>query len=337
MISGITTTCFAASYTVAFLLELARLLLRHAARRLLAIGFAIAGFLAQTLYLGYRAYKAPAAPLSSAFDWYLVGAWILVVMYLYLTLFHADVAYGIFILPLALALIAAAQFANPEPFAQSPAAQVWGTIHGTFWLLATVAVIVGFVAGLMYLLQAWRLKRKVQPTPGLRLPSLEWLERVSARAIVISVLMAGVGTLSGIVLNLVNHRHQQDELPWSDPIVWQSAGMFAWLLAVALFNGLYRPARQGRKVAYLTIANFVFLAIFLTVQLIGSSSHSARLRAAASVGNGLRAVPGITISLGTSRNATECVPYRHHASPAPCSPLPAPCFARSDELPTGRL
>ena len=248
---------------------------------MLTLGFATAGLVAQTLFLGYRAYEAPAAPLSSAFDWYLLAAWALVVVYLYLSLFHPEVAYGIFILPLAMALIGAAQLANREPFPRSPAAQVWGTIHGTFWLLGAVAVIVGFVAGLMYLLQAWRLKHKLPPARGLRLPSLEWLERISGRAIVISVLMAGIGTLSGLVLNLVNHRHRQDELPWTDPIVWQSGGMFAWLLAAALFNGLYKPARRGRKVAYLTIANFVFLAIFLTMQLIGSGHHNARIRTAA--------------------------------------------------------
>jgi ABC-type transport system involved in cytochrome c biogenesis permease subunit len=278
MIHGITTTCFTASYVVAFALELARLLLRHAVRRVLTLGFVLAGLFAQSLFLGYRAYISPAAPLSSAFDWFLLASWMLVVVYLYLTLFHPEVAYGIFILPLAMALIGAAQFASREPFAQSPAAQVWGAIHGTFWLLGAVAVIIGFVAGLMYLLQASRLKNKVQPTPGLRLPSLEWLERTSGRAIVASVLMAGIGALSGIVLNLINHRHRQDELPWSDPIVWESSGMFAWLLLVALFNGLYRPARRGRKVAYLTIANFVFLAIFFTLQLLGPGQHTTRVR-----------------------------------------------------------
>ena len=215
MISGITTTCFAASYAVAFLLELARLLLRHAARRVLTLGFATAGLVAQTLYLGYRAYEAPpAAPLSSAFDWYLLAAWMLVVVYLYLTLFHPEVAYGIFILPLALALIGGGAIGQPRAVCRNRRRRRFGgTIHGTFWLLGAVAVIVGFVAGLMYLLQAWRLKHKLPPTRGLRLPSLEWLERVSGRAIVVSVLMAGIGTLSGIVLNLVNHRHQQDELP----------------------------------------------------------------------------------------------------------------------------
>lgn len=320
MIAGITTTCFAASYAVAFFLELVRLLLRHAARRVLTLGFALAGLLAQTLFLGYRAYTSQAAPLSSAFDWYLLAAWMLVVVYLYLTTFHPEMAYGIFILPLALALIGAAQYASRKPFAQSPAAQVWGTIHGTFWLLGAVAVIVGFVAGLMYLLQAWRLKNKVQPTPGLRLPSLEWLERTSGRAIVFSVFMAGIGTLSGIVLNLVNHHHQRDELPWSDPIVWQSVGLFAWLLATALFNGMYRPARQGRKVAYLTIANFVFLAIFLAIQLVGSGAHA--IRPGSTALQDFRAAIMATVDL---RNGP-------HSAPLPLTPSPSPAMGEGKTL-----
>ena len=123
--------------------------------------------------------------------------------------------------------------------------QFWGSIHGTFLLLGAVAVIIGFVAGVMYLLQARRLKSKL-PTPGgLRLPSLEWLERVNGRTIIVSVLMTGVGLLSGLVLNLVNHSQQHDALPWTDPIVWQSAGLFGWLLAAALFSGTL-PTGAGR-------------------------------------------------------------------------------------------
>ena len=57
----------------------------------------------------------------------------------------------------------------------------------------------------------------------------------------------GIGTLSGFVLNLVNHRYRQDELPWSDPIVWQSGGMFAWLLVAALFNAFYQAGAPGAQ------------------------------------------------------------------------------------------
>ncbi len=41
------------------------------------LGFAAAGFLAQTLYLGYRAMQSATLPLSSSFDWYLLAAWML--------------------------------------------------------------------------------------------------------------------------------------------------------------------------------------------------------------------------------------------------------------------
>ncbi len=278
MIAGISTTCFAASYAVALLLELIRLWRGGRVSRRMAMGFTAVGLLAQTLYLGRRAMMAQSVPLSSAYDWYLVAAWVLIAVDLYLTGFHPEVPHGIFILPLALGLIGAAQFASKKPFPQTEAAQFWGMIHGTFWLLGTVAVMVGFVAGLMYLVQARRLKQKLPAAGGLRLPSLEWLQRVNGRAIFVSVLMAGIGTLSGIVLNLVNQGQKQDELPWSDPIVWGSAGMFGWLLAAALFSAFYRPARQGRKVAYLTVANFLFLAIFLVLRLIGAGEHGGKPR-----------------------------------------------------------
>ncbi len=266
--AGITTLCFAASYAVALVLELARLVWRSPVRNALAFGFAAAGIVAETLYLGYRAATAESVPLASAYEWYLLAAWTLVAVYLYLAAMHPSVASGVFILPLALALVAAARYASRQAVAEKSASDVWVTIHATCWLLGAVAVSVGFATGVMYLLQAYRLKHKLPPLAGFRLPSLEWLERANGRAIVISALMAGAGLASGVVLNMVKHK-----LPWSDATVWRSVGFFGWLLAAALFSGLYRPARRGRKMAYLTVASFVFLAIFLTAQLAGNSEH----------------------------------------------------------------
>jgi hypothetical protein len=112
---------------------------------------------------------------------------------------------------------------------------------------------------------------------------LERLERVNSRAIVLSALLVGAGVLSGFVLNLIYHRQGGEQsVPWTNPMVWRSAGMFAWLLAAVAFTTLYRPARRGRKVAYLTVASFVFLAIFLVAQLVsaghefGAQSSAAR-------------------------------------------------------------
>ncbi|HEY4312885.1 MAG TPA: cytochrome c biogenesis protein CcsA [Pirellulales bacterium] len=275
MLAGISTLCFGASYAVAFALELSRLFFRSGVRGALLVVFAAAGLLAHTLFLGYRAATATTTPLSSPFDWFLVAAWVLAATYLYLSFYHPRTAVGLFILPLVLALVGVAQFfASHEPFAETRASQIWGSIHGVFILLGTVAVMVGFVAGVMYLLQSYRLKHKQLPSQGLRLPNLEWLDHINSRAIVISALMLAAGFLSGTVLNLVNHRLEVDELPWSDPVIWTSSLLLAWLATAAIFGVLYRPARQGRKVAYLTVASFLFLLLALGLRLFLPSAHS---------------------------------------------------------------
>jgi hypothetical protein len=136
--------------------------------------------------------------------------------------------------------------------------------------------LIGFVAGLMYLGQVRHLKHKIVPTRGLRLPSLEWLQWTNHRAIVVSVLMLGVGVLSGMILNLINIRNEAGRLAWDDPVVVSTWLMFVWLLAAAILGAVYRPARQGRKVAYLTLAGFVFLVLVLTAGLLLNSRHWTR-------------------------------------------------------------
>ncbi len=46
------------------------------------------------------------------------------------------------------------------------------------------------------------------------------------------------------------------------------------LLVATLFEIFYKPAQQGRKVAYLTLASFVFLVLVLTLTLTSSSTHA---------------------------------------------------------------
>jgi len=240
------------------------------------LSFVLAGLLAQTLYLGYRVVEHAASPLSSSFDWCLVAAWLLIVAYLYLSYYYPRAALGLYMLPLALALIgAAARFADRTPFEPGPASQVWGAVHGIALLVGTLTVTVGFVAGLMYLLQAHRLKRKLPPMSGFRLPSLEWLEKVNSRVIILSALMVGVGFVAGVILKVVGGP-RAGQLPWTDPVVWSSALMLAWLLAAAVFNAVYRPSRRGRKVAYLTVVSFVFLVVALSGFLLVSSEHGGQ-------------------------------------------------------------
>jgi ABC-type uncharacterized transport system permease subunit len=144
----------------------------------------------------------------------------------------------------------------------------------------------------MHLVQSYRLKHKLPATQGFQLPSLEWLERANSRATVFSTLALAVGFVSGLLLNLVNQSERPGEsLPWNDPVILSSAALLVWMVAAALFSVLYRPARQGRKVAYLTVASFLFLAGVLGYQLVASSVHGEQTKARRSVGNATEGVP----------------------------------------------
>jgi len=274
MLSGVSVTCFAASYAVALVLEITRLFFRSGIRGALMLGFAGAGLVAHTAFLAYRAAETTGSPLSSKQEWYLIAAWILVVVYLYLTSYHPKTAFGVFLLPMVLGLIGVgALLADAAPFTRMPSSELWGTIHGTSVLLATVSVLIGLTAGLMYLWQAYRLKHKLPARTGLRLPSLEWLQRVNSRAIVIAMIMLGIGILSGALLNLIRFRNRAEGVPLTDPFVVSTMVMFVWLLLSSVIGIFYRPAREGRRVASLTVVSFLFLAIALGIGLFVDTQH----------------------------------------------------------------
>ena len=171
-VSRISVVCFAASYAVALACEASRLLFRSGVRGAVMVGFAAAGLVAHTAFLLWRAASEGAVPLSSPFDWYLLAAWVLAAGSLALTLATPRTPIGLFMLPVVLALIGAATLSSREPFPQTPATQVWGMIHGSLNLAASLAVAAGAIAAVMWLFQAGRLARKQAPKRGFRMPSL---------------------------------------------------------------------------------------------------------------------------------------------------------------------
>ncbi len=100
MLSRITITCFAASYGVTLVLEVSRLFFRVRVRWLIMIAFAAAGLFAHTAYLWEQArseFGQPMlTPLSSWYDWCLLGAWVLAAAYLGLAIRRPQNTVGIF-------------------------------------------------------------------------------------------------------------------------------------------------------------------------------------------------------------------------------------------------
>lgn len=274
-VSRISVVCFAASYLVALACEASRLVFRSGVRGAVMVAFASAGLFAHTLFLLWRAVNTPAVPLSSAYDWYLLAAWVLAGGYLWLTASNPKTPFGLFMLPIVLGLIGAAQLSSRSPFPQSPATQIWGTIHGSFNLAASVAVAIGAIAALMWLIQAGRLARKQAPAQGFRMPSLEKLSVTARRAGAIAAWTASAGFISGLVLNAVNlRRGLLETVPWNDPVVLRMGALVAWLVVAAIASrSVARRPDGARTTAWLSLVSFAVLTGSILWGVLGPTRH----------------------------------------------------------------
>jgi ABC-type transport system involved in cytochrome c biogenesis permease subunit len=232
------------------------------ALRWLSLGFGAAGLLAQTIFLAVRR-----PPLAWQFGWMLFLAWILAVFYLYGSLHHRRLAWGVFVLPLILSLVGIATFLGPPPAGVEARPEMrgevpayWGWTHAALLLMAAVGVCVGFLASLMYLFQAYRLRAKLPPGKGLKLLSLERLEAMNRRAVNLAFPLLTAGMLLGAILMT----QVADQLAgWSDPRVLST--LVLWLTFVVLLALRYGYHLRGRPAAVLTIVAFVLLLCCITL------------------------------------------------------------------------
>ena len=254
--------CFAGTYGLALLSELARFVTRNAARWYLTVGLTALGWLVQTAYLANLGWSQGKVPVTTAFESLLVLSWIFALIGLYLMV-HSPrpVAVGLFVLPMVLALVVVAGRFSSRTAALDRwggASAFWGATHGIFLLAGAVSTCVAFAAGLMYLAQANRLKHKRRPRFGFALPSLEQSERLNRGAITLAFPLLTFGLLIGVVLDMATrHGAAGMALSWTDPKVVSAALM--WLVFAVLLNARFRPAMRGRSVMLLTILAFAFL------------------------------------------------------------------------------
>jgi ABC-type uncharacterized transport system permease subunit len=250
----VTVVCFAASYGVAFGLELWHLFRPRHIQRILALGFGAAGLLAHIIYM---AGQSP--PLGSQTGSLFLLALILAVFYVGESIHHARVAWALFVLPVVLGLIGLAVVMPGQSEATPPALRsFWGWTHGALLILAAVGVSVGFIASVMYLVQMRRLHAKVAPGQGLPLDNLERLELMNRRAILGAFPLLTAGLLAGFALQLYNGFSLQD---WLNPRILSILGL--WGVFAILLYLRYRVHVRGRQLALLTMLAFAILMFAL--------------------------------------------------------------------------
>ncbi|MFO0964946.1 MAG: cytochrome c biogenesis protein CcsA [Gemmataceae bacterium] len=262
LLSRVTVFCFAASYAVALALELWHLFRPRPILRYAALGFGAAGILAHAVFVVLQP-----LPLSTAFGSLLFLALILAVFYFYGAIHHYRLAWGLFVLPLVLGLVGVAYALQPATPSDPEgryifglrAERFWGATHGILVLLAAVGVCVGFLASLMYFVQLQRLRAKTAPSQGVRLWSLERLEAMNRRAILLAFPLLTAGLIVGIALQLQRGAWEG----FSNPKVLSTIGL--WLVFAILLYLRYAVHARGRQLALWTMVAFALLVIALIV------------------------------------------------------------------------
>ncbi len=262
LLGKITADCFTASYALALVLELLYLFRPRPVVRACALVLGGAGLLAHTLFVAVNP-----MPLETAYGSLIFLAWVLAMFYLYGSLHHRRVAWGLFVLPLVLGLVLLARLfhGDPGPRAETVSWELftllqgrhfWPALHGLLLLLAAIGISVGFVASVMYLAQVRRLRQKTLPGHGVKLLSLERLETMNRRAIILAFPMLTAGLLVGLVLLL-----KTDEQATGWVRILSVVGL--WVVFAILLYLRYRAHARGRRVALLTIVAFALLLFSL--------------------------------------------------------------------------
>ena len=201
-------------------------------------------------------------PLASPAEWLSVAAFALALVYLATILYLPRSPSGLLLLPLVLGLVAASHVASHQPFAPDRTFYFWGLAHGLLLLFGTVTMCIGFLAGVMYLAQSYALKHAKSPSADLAAAQPRMAraaQRPDARR------LDGLDPARLRLGRGAQHFESAARFVATscgrDPVVQSSAAMLLWLFAAEAFRLVYPAARQGRKVAYLTLASFAFVVI----------------------------------------------------------------------------
>ncbi len=211
------------------------------------------GFVLHTIFLYLRGQALGRCPLTNLFETQAFVAWAAVLFFLLIGPSYRVSFLGAFTAPLVLviclaALILPVDVVRAEPLVRSG----WIELHAAIAILAYGAFALAFVTSAMYLLQERQLKTRRLTSSFLLLPSIEQLDVIHFRLLIMGFTMLTVAMMGGVIsYHIVGH--------WTIPkIIWASS---VWVLygALVLARGLW--ALRGRKVAVASMTSFVLMLV----------------------------------------------------------------------------
>jgi HemX protein len=209
------------------------------------------GWLAQTGLLAGQALTAEGFPWGTwagslnLFVWLVVGAYLI---------WGCTPRYrllGLTVMPVAVVLLALAWAGGGTALDDADRSGAVLAVHAALMLAGFAGLTLAAGMAALYLWQERRLKRHERDVLRVRMPPLDALDRLAARAVLASLGLLALGILVGV------STFERDDL---------DAAMVVTVGIVAVFSALLllrRTGWRGRRAALLTLAGFALVAVVL--------------------------------------------------------------------------
>ncbi len=210
------------------------------------------------------------APFASVPEAAAFCAFLLVLGYFYVERSDPERPLGAVIAPLILLLVAFGALVRPGVGTAEPSLSGGLYVgHVVLTLIGYSALAVSFAGSTLYVLLSRELKRK---RPGFfyaRLPSLEALDHINDRAVVVGY----TGLTLGITLgSLWAWRVWGEFFPWDPKHI---SALITWLIYTVALLVRVQAGWRGKRVAWLSVAGFAMVvSTFAGVKGMGSSFHA---------------------------------------------------------------
>ncbi len=273
MFKGVGVVCFLSSYLVAFVLEVARLRWKEKwIVSTLSFVFLLLGVLAHVLFLYHHDLLQNDRFSPSASGWLYVLALTVAAALVYLRLVYPKTQFGLFFLPVVCAIIFVSCALGSTTFTSVATCRCVRAIHSVAILLATLTALLGSVSGAMYLWQRNRLKRK-KAFQGFKLPSIEWLGKMSVLMANSLVVALGVGVVCGFYLEIFAQATSTDHVQRFDPVPWGATTLFIFAVVARIITCRTSFGDSNAGAAILNIICAAAIITLLSFALFAPKGH----------------------------------------------------------------
>jgi len=228
------------------------------APRMLAVGTICHG-----AHVVFASLFSRVCPVESVHFSLSLAALVAAVAYLWLRARRGLGAIGVFVAPLALTFLVAAQFVGDH----GPPAGLSRTLlalHITSNIVGLGFVLLAGAASVFYLVQEQRLKEKRAPLAGGRMPALTALESTEHRLLLIGFPLLTFGVVSGALF------FAQVGPVGSASFLRTALGYLTWFLVAGVLSMRALAGWRGRRLAYGTLAGVVCVSLMLVFYAVRS-------------------------------------------------------------------